>query len=150
VVATHDSFGAAWVNLRVVAKDGKPALGGEYPLSLQMVADRPIEGRLLDDRGGLIVGAVVWVEQLYAVPAGDLSPIIDALRKLDLKPYQSSYPRIWPNNLEASTAIPTATTGADGRFTLKGIGRDRQANLAATGPGMASMRWTVVKPRPDP
>ena len=27
VLATHDSFGAAWVNLRIVAKDGKPAGG---------------------------------------------------------------------------------------------------------------------------
>ena len=92
VLATHESFGAAWVNLRVVAKDGKPALGGEYPLSLRMVADRPIEGRLLDDQGKPIAGAVVRVEQLYAVPSGDLSPIIDALRKFDLKPYQSLLP----------------------------------------------------------
>jgi RNA polymerase sigma factor (sigma-70 family) len=145
VLATHDSFGAAWVNLRIVAKDGKPALGGEYPLSLQMVADRPIEGRLLDDQGSPIAGAVVRVERLYGVPAGDLAPIIDALRRFDLKPYQSSYPRIGPNHFEASTTIPDATTGPDGRFTLKGVGRDRQANLFATGPGMASMRWTVLK-----
>jgi RNA polymerase sigma factor (sigma-70 family) len=144
VLATHDSFGAAWVNLRVVAKDGKPALGGEYPLSLRMVADRPIEGRLLDDQGRPVAGAVVRVEKLYAVPAGDLSPIIDALRRLDLNPYQRSYPRIGPNHFEASMVIPSATTGADGRFTLRGVGRDRQANLAATGPGMAPMRWTVL------
>jgi hypothetical protein len=144
VLATHDSFGAAWVNLRVVGKDGKPALGGEYPMSLRMVTDRPIEGRLLDDQSGPIAGAVVRVEQLYAVPAGDLSPIIDALRRFDLGPYQSSYPRVWPNNLAASMAIPAATTGADGRFTLKGVGRDRQANLTATGPGMAPMSWTVL------
>ncbi len=144
VLATHDSFGAAWVNLRIVAKDGKPALGGEYPLSLQMVADRPIEGRLLDNQGGPIAGAVVRIDRLYGVPAGDLSPIIDALRRFDLKPYQSSYPRIGPNHFEASTTIPDATTGPDGRFTLKGVGRDRQANLFATGPGMASMSWTVL------
>jgi RNA polymerase sigma factor (sigma-70 family) len=112
VLATHDSFGAAWANLRVVAKDGKPALGGEYPLSLHMVADRPIEGRLLDDQGGPIAGAVVRVEQLYAVPAGDLSPIIDALRTLDLKPYQSSHPRVWPNNL-AAPLVRVMTITAD-------------------------------------
>ena len=84
------------------------------------------------------------VEQLYAVRGNDLSPIIDALRRLDLEPYQCSYPRVWPNNLAAPMAIPPATTGADGRFTLRGVGRDRQANLAATGPGMAPMQWTVL------
>ncbi len=143
VLATHDAFGAAWVNLRVVAKDGKPALGGEYPLTLRMVADRPIEGRLVDDRGRPIAGASVWVERLYSVPGG-LSPIIDALRKLDLKPYQGGSPRVWPNHFEATMAIPAATTGADGRFTLRGVGRDREASLAATGPGMAPMKWTVL------
>jgi RNA polymerase sigma factor (sigma-70 family) len=143
VLATHDAFGAAWVNLRVVAKDGKPALGGEYPLTLRMVADRPIEGRLVDDRGSPIAGASVSVERLYAVPGG-LSPIIDALRKLDLKPYQGGYPRVWPNHLDAAMAIPPVTTGADGRFTLRGVGRDREASLAANGPGMAPMRWTVL------
>ncbi len=58
---------------------------------LRMVADRPIEGRLVDEKGGPIAGAVVRVDQLYAVPAGDLSPIVDALRRLDLKPYQSCH-----------------------------------------------------------
>ena len=106
VLATHDAFGVAWVNLRVVAKDGKPALGGEYPLSLRMVADRPIEGRLLDDQGRPVAGAMVWVEQLYAVPAGDLSPIIDALRRFDLEPYQRTHPRIGPQPLRSDDGDP--------------------------------------------
>jgi hypothetical protein len=144
VLATHESFGAAWVNLKVVAKDGTPAFGGEYPLTLHMVADRPIQGRLIDEQGGPIAGAVVRVEQLYAVPSGDLSPIIDALHRFDLKPYQGTHPRIWPNNLAAAMAIPAAATGPDGRFKLTGVGRDRQANLLATGPGMASTQWTVL------
>jgi hypothetical protein len=144
VLATHDSFGAAWANLKVVAKDGTPAFGNDYPLTLRMVADRPIVGRLLDDRGKPIAGAEVRVEQLYAVPKGDISPVIDALRKFDLEPYQTSYPRIWPNNLAAPMAIPVANTDADGRFKLTGIGRDRQANLVATGPGMAPTKWTVL------
>ncbi len=144
VLATHDAFGVAWVNLRVVAKDGKPAIGGEYPLSLRMVADRPIEGRFLDHQGRPVAGAAVWVERLYGVPSGDLTPIIDALRKFDLEPYQRTHPRIGPCHFEASMAIPTVTTGADGRFMLRGVGRDRQANLAATGPGMARIQWTVL------
>ena len=88
--------------------------------------------------------AAVWVERLYAVPAGDLTPIIDALRRFDLEPYQRTHPRIGPCHYEASMVIPTVTTGADGRFTLRGVGRDRHANLAAIGPGMARMQWTVL------
>jgi RNA polymerase sigma factor (sigma-70 family) len=144
VLATHDSFGVAWSSLKIVAKDGTSAIGGEYPLTLRMVADRPIEGRLIDDRGSPIPGAEVRVEQFYAVPKGDLAPVIDALRKFDLGPYQTTHPRIMPNNLAAPMAIPATTTGPDGRFKLTGIGRDRQANLVATGPGMASMQWTVL------
>ena len=125
------------MNLRVMGKDGEPTLRGEYPLSLEMIADRPIEGRLLDEQGKPIAGAVVRVDQLFGVPGGDLSPIIDGLRKFDLKPYQSSYPRVGPTHFEASTVIPSATTDPDGRFRLTGAGRDRQANLIATGPGMA-------------
>jgi hypothetical protein len=109
-----------------------------------MVADRPIEGRLIDGQGKPIDGALVWVDRLYAFRGADLSPIIEALRKLDLKPYQTTYPRIWPNNLAAANVIPSVTTGADGRFTLRGVGRDRQANLRANGPGMVSMSWTVL------
>src|SRR5262249_30090168 len=102
VLATHESFGTAWVNLRIASKDAKPSLGGEYPLSLHMVADLPIEGRLLDGQGKPIVDARVWVDQLYAFAGSNLSPIIEALRKFDLKPYQTTYPRIWPNNLAAA------------------------------------------------
>lgn len=144
VLVTHTSFGAAWVDLKVVARDGTPAFGGEYPLTLHMVADRPIEGRVLGAGGAPIAGAVVRVEQLYGVPGGDLSPIVDALRRFDLQPYQRTHPRVWPNHFEAAMALPTATTGADGRFTLRGVGRERQANLCATGPGMAPLRWTVL------
>jgi RNA polymerase sigma factor (sigma-70 family) len=144
VLATHDAFGAGWVNLRIKHKDGTPAIGGEYPLTVNMTADRPIEGRLVDDRGQPVAGASVRVEQLCAFPNGGLAPVLEALRKFDLEPYRRTHPRIWPNNLAAAEAIPPATTGADGRFTLKGVGRDRQANLAATGPGMEAVQWTVL------
>ena len=143
VLATHESFGAAWVNLRVVAKDGKPALGGEYPLTLRMVADRPIEGRLLDDQGKPIAGAVVRVEQLYAVPRGDLSPIIDALRKFDLKPYQT----LLPADLAQQSRSPDGDSHRDHRrrrpVHAQGcrsrppgqLGRDRPADgLRCAGP----------------
>ena len=135
VLATHASFGVAWVDLKVVEKNGTLASGGEYPLTLHMVADRPIEGRVLGAGGTPVAGAVVRVERLYAVPGGDLSPIVDALRRFDLQPYQRTHPRVWPNHFEAAMALPTATTGADGRFTLRGVGRDRQANLCRDRPG---------------
>ncbi len=144
VLATHERFGLAWYNLRIVGEDRKPAIGGDDPLILQMTADLPIEGRLIDGRGAPIVGAKVRVGRLYGVPRGDLSPILDALRKRDLAPFQRTFPRVGPNHFEATYVLPVATTGADGRFMLRGVGRERQAELIAEGPGMASIQWTVL------
>ena len=144
VLATHDAFGVAWVNLRVVAKDGKPALGGEYPLSLRMVADRPIEGRLLDDqgrpdRGGRGAGRAGSTPYRPATSRRSSTRFGGSTSSLTRELTRGS-----GRTTRSAMVIPSATTGADGRFTLTGVGRDRQANLAATGPGMALMRWTVL------
>ena len=105
----------------------------------------PIEGRILDLEGRPVAGAKVQVVRLWFESKGDLAGWIAKARN-------GAAGNIWGLGNLSLDALPapqgtapgerlvsiTATTGADGRFKLTGIGRDRIAELLVTGPGIAT------------
>lgn len=123
IVASIDGLGPAWARW-----DQTDAAGD---MSLKLVPDDiPIEGRLLDLEGRPITGARVWVDDLNGHVV-DLKAM-----NIDRSPGDGWAAADGPPDDIPGRAIPAGQpihTGADGRFRIAGLGRDRTANLKITG-----------------
>jgi beta-lactamase regulating signal transducer with metallopeptidase domain len=124
LAAVADGLGLGWLGYDVVTK------GGE--LTLRLVRDVPIQGRVLDLQGKPVAGAKVRIYDFRALAGEDLSPYIAATRNGRM--YDGPM-RIWGMPIPGQPS--DATTGADGRFRLAGIGRERVVRLEIEGPSIA-------------
>jgi protocatechuate 3,4-dioxygenase beta subunit len=110
--------------------------------------DVPISGRIVDLQGQPVAGATVAVLEVEC-PAG-IS--LDGWLKSLEHPKDSDPPRykLLPTSLSCRTDppfIPPVTTGADGRFRIAGIGRERVATLEIQGPTIETVH-VEVRTRP--
>ena len=145
-----------WRNARVIAlADGfgpggtdsdLPDAGRELTIRLAR-DDVPITGRLVDLEGRPVAGATIQAERILASTSGDLSAWYNAARadndatyhELDAKYLRLAIP------LNATSAAATkVTTSADGRFAIRGIGRERIVELRVEGPTIRTMEVAVV------
>src|SRR5207249_3972587 len=110
ILAAADGFGPGWVSLR-----GSDKATG---LTLRLVKDVPIQGRLLDLNGKPVGGARLRVEhvQTYA----DVEALLQTVRDGEFPPHPSGW---WTGPFPGQPK--TLTTGPDGRFKLVGVGADR-------------------------
>jgi protocatechuate 3,4-dioxygenase beta subunit len=133
VVAVADGYGV-----------GLPAKHGlSKGLTLRLVKDFPLTGRILDLQGKPLPGITVRLAGLYGSAKGDLSAFVAAVRQgQELFPamnegligFGSPLPADWGRD---RGPLPTAVvSGADGRFTIKGIGRERVVHLSVEGPAI--------------
>jgi RNA polymerase sigma factor (sigma-70 family) len=119
----------------------------------------PIEGRIVDLEGRPVAGATVAAARFWYDPRGNIAIWIAKARNGSTDTFN-----LWQGledltlaaNPTASMRIPrellvpiSTTTGADGRFKLTGIGRDRIAELMIFGTGIATTRAHVFS-RPEP
>jgi RNA polymerase sigma factor (sigma-70 family) len=142
VVAKADGFGFSGFGLGVrpmeVGKKWDPA---DQTLYLTK-DDMPVSGRILDLQGKPIAGVSVKVGGLHWPRKGDLSPLLK-----EMKERKVFYPPLRDQTfgLEGTwmahylgKLFPTATTGADGRFTIKGLGRECFVTLRVESPAIAT------------
>jgi hypothetical protein len=124
VVASAPGFGPGWA-----AAVREPGASGD--VAIRLVTDGPpIEGRIVDLEGRPVAGARVKAESVWLAMDGKLS---DWLAKAADGGVQGP----WEGLHQLPTAL-TATSGADGRFRMAGIGRDRIAELIVSGPTIAT------------
>ncbi len=122
---------------------------------LTMVADdRPIQGRVVSVEGVPIAGAQVRVHELWLNDSGSL----DAWEKAAIHPKADYYSlrkqvssRVggyeFPSAIQGyslPSLIPDVHTDRDGRFEIKGLGRERIVELVISGP---TIETTLVKAR---
>ncbi len=141
IVAWAPGFGPAWP--KTLARD----VTEDQPIRL-VPDDVPITGRLVDLEGRP-VEASIRVVSLWA--AEGQAAVDKWLKALESGPVDGDRPRshYFPISqecpgIEAPVAAARATTDADGRFRLSGLGRDRMAILDITGPAIAMRRVQVV------
>ena len=117
VVATASGFGLGWAD----PEDPKE-------LTVQLVPDVPIEGRIVDAEGRPIAGVKVKTHNAWASPKEDLAAFIENVKSHGWSPWEGARP------LKLVAYDATVTTDVDGRFRLEGIGRERVAGLVLSGP----------------
>ena len=126
LAAFAEGYGPAWTKeLTIDDPDGN---------RLELVADdAPITGRLIDLEGRPLPDVTVRVVQIDATPTEDLSPWLSETRRNPDKAYQTfhMFTRWLPAGL--SMLIPPVETGPDGRFQLRGAGRERIVSILIQG-----------------
>jgi protocatechuate 3,4-dioxygenase beta subunit len=135
VVAVASGYGPDWAVI------GDSAEGVE--LSLKLVKDLPLSGRILDENRKPVAGAKICVDSVLSAPEEALTRYLQG----DLESWS---PKSWIGSLPGQPAV--VTTDADGRFRVTGIGRDRIVGLALEGPAIghtilsAATRPTAATP----
>jgi RNA polymerase sigma factor (sigma-70 family) len=124
VMAAAKGYGCDWATVGEGGKEGE--------LTLRLVQDVPIRGRILDPDGKPVAGARLTVEWVSAPRGDDLAGYIAEARQ----GYGIVFAKDWDGPLPEQPAV--LTTGADGRFRLTGVGRERVVGFRLEGPAIAS------------
>src|SRR5262249_40560201 len=136
--------------LGLAASDLGPATAANRTdLTLRLVKDDvPLTGRVLDLQGKPIAGVRLSVQGLHWPREGDLTPFLQ-----DLKEKKPFFPALrkrvvgfegtWIGR-DAGTLFPAATTDADGRFRINGVGRERLVELRLEAPALVTRNLFVT------
>jgi RNA polymerase sigma factor (sigma-70 family) len=121
VIAVADGFGPAWASA-----------GQEGELTLRLVPDVPLEGRILTLEGRPVAGARLRLGSLSAwASEAELSAYLRALAAGEAPPRPVGLLRDIPGRANEWTADDR------GQVRITGLGRDRLALLEVTGSGIA-------------
>jgi RNA polymerase sigma factor (sigma-70 family) len=135
VVAAAEGFGS---DAAEVAKGGKPA-----ELTLRLVKEQVIAGRLLDTQGKPLAGVRVTLNNQATTAEGRLDPF--------LKTWKSAWQDAYRMLTRYAYAPATATSDKDGRFRITGAGAERVVFLGLRGNGVPSTTlYVVTRPGFDP
>jgi RNA polymerase sigma factor (sigma-70 family) len=134
VTAAAANYGAGWVTV--------PASGKRDDLTIQLANDdTPITGQIVGLEGKPLPGVTFTVLQVSAAAGDDLGPWLDAVKDKTRKSFDLE--RLYLKR--STTALPAkATTDADGRFRLTGVGRFRLVRAYLEGPAIASQYLHVL------
>src|SRR5262249_34506150 len=121
-------------------------------VTVPLMKDVPIEGRMVDLQGKPVAGARVQVRSFAGDDGPDLKPFVESLQKKGASNYSAVRTWLDPKLLDLAQPV---VTGADGKFRLTGIGRERLVVLRFEGPtietsevcAMTRPAPTIVTPR---
>jgi protocatechuate 3,4-dioxygenase beta subunit len=129
VMAIAKGYGCDWVKIGPAREE----------LTLRLVKDVPIRGRILDPDGRPVKGAKLTVMGLSTFKGDDLGKYLETVRKRD---FRNVFAKGWAGALPGQPA--GLTTGADGRFKLSGAGRERVIHFRVEGPAIATLSLAVM------
>ena len=149
IAVAAPGFAPAWVEAGDMLKRGE--------MALRLVRDDvPVRGRVVDSQGRPVAGVAVRVRAIWAVndevdlDAMLASGAVDEENMLQIArrfgdslgwatpTWRADPTPLWPGGRN------TCTSGADGRFEVQGIGRDRIARLEFHGGGVADGTLDVM------
>jgi RNA polymerase sigma factor (sigma-70 family) len=126
VIAVAKGYGPDWIGLNEAK--------GE--LSLRLVKDLPIEGRILDTDGKPVAGAKIRIAGVSGFTGENADTFLaDIQTGLNVGDAGNGVgPKHWDGPLPGQDE--QATTDKEGRFRLTGIGRERHVRLHLAGPAI--------------
>jgi RNA polymerase sigma factor (sigma-70 family) len=136
VTAAAPKYGVAWADV--------PAGGKRDGLTLRLVDDVPITGRIVDLEGKPVPGATLHVLDIYAAANEDLGPWLRDVKARKGLCYQLENQHFGQHTIAVG---PRTMTDAAGRFRLTGIGRNRLVRVRLDGPTIVS-QYLYVLTRP--
>jgi RNA polymerase sigma factor (sigma-70 family) len=140
LLALADSYGMGWTDL--------PRGDSAGEVTIRLVKDQPVRGRVLDTEGRPLAGAEVRVQAVLAPTGGKLDGFLTAWKAEWRMALSNSPERVF---LPPVGKLGTVKADKDGRFEINGIGAERVARLKVSGPGIAQTTLFVVsRPGFDP
>jgi RNA polymerase sigma factor (sigma-70 family) len=137
LLATAQGFG--------FALQSQSALQSASGITLRLARDDvPIRGRVVDLQGKPIAGVAIEVESVGIPRATDLTPWLGALaaNPRDAMPIEHQFlEELYLRSI--GSLFPRQTTDAEGRFAIRGVGRERLAHLTLQGPTIVSTSFGV-------
>jgi hypothetical protein len=133
VIAVASGYGPEWSSIA--------GSGHSETLTLKLVADRPLNGRILDSQGKPVVGAKIRVLNIDSDTEKNVTRLMSRASNI----FDDSRRR-WRGAFPERPQI--VTSDANGRFQLTALGRDRIAMLAQDEPGNRS-GWFFAVARPS-
>ncbi|MHC5540168.1 carboxypeptidase-like regulatory domain-containing protein, partial [Singulisphaera rosea] len=135
VAASAPGYGFGMVE---IGASGRPEV-------IQLVEDLPLTGRIIDLEGRPVVGATIRPRWLWSPNNGDLSTRLRAYSRVE-SPQVHEIPSVngWVEGM-----IPPAVTGADGRFHIEGLGRERILTALVEGPTIETAEFSIMTRRTE-
>jgi hypothetical protein len=143
VVAAAKGYGLGMSERMLAGKSGP-----NTALTLRLAKDdAPLTGRILDLQGKPVAGVTVRVQGLHAPFKGDLAAFVSALKdKKEFFPPKQEYLFGWTGRDIGSLFEPVKTED-DGCFEIKGVGRERLADLRIEAPAIATFEvYAMTRP----
>jgi protocatechuate 3,4-dioxygenase beta subunit len=132
LVAAADGFGIDWIELPN-DKSGE--------LTLRLVHDAPIRGRILDSQGKPVAGVRVHVSSILVNGPDLLDKVLECWKR-DWRDLGFFYRRGMYASL--GQVLKAAPTDKDGRFTMRGVGLQRLATVEVEGPMISNAALEIV------
>lgn len=133
LVARAEGYGIDWAELSKAGKLGD--------VTLRLVKDSPIRGRVLNTEGKPLAGVRVGVGSVMANADGRLDKFLTAWKGEWELAIQAMSKHAY---LPPGKVLPSATTDKDGQFELAGAGAEHVVLLDVSGPAVAQATLYVV------
>lgn len=136
ILAAADGYGVDWSEL---ARDGSDA-----DLTLQLVEDQPIAGRILSTEGKPLAGVRVRVQSASKAPVGQLDDFLEGWKRNWKSAVLGSQKLPYAMRLPQEEKSCQAVTDKDGRFRLQRAGAERLVLLYLRGSGITPAVLFVI------
>ncbi|MFO0807831.1 MAG: sigma-70 family RNA polymerase sigma factor [Gemmataceae bacterium] len=132
LVAYAPGFAVDWI----VASELPPG-----DVTLRLTKDVPITGRVVNTEGRPVAGVTVSAGSIYVPANDDLDSYLDGWKKNWRDIVGSPLKRLY---LPLDAIVGETTTDADGKFAIRGAGREQVVHVAVAGAGLARDTVHVV------
>lgn len=136
IYITADGYGLQWMPLSEAME--------RQPLTVVLPQDVPINGRILTLEGTPVVGATVNLRGIRAMNDDNLDRYIEAVKAGNGGNYQ------FDKYLFEAPHFAAQTTDQDGRFQLKGVGKNRVAELKVEARSIQHVHMRVMTLESEP
>ncbi|HEV8069827.1 MAG TPA: M56 family metallopeptidase [Planctomycetaceae bacterium] len=134
VAAAADGFGIDWVDVKTSTVPAE--------LTLRLVNDVPVRGRIVDGEGRPVAGAKIGVAHLFATASGKLDGVLNAWSSVADEAIEPMEKKL--RIPDTGGPFPAVQTDREGKFEIQGLGQERMGGLMLRAPSLTQTRIDLV------